>query len=83
MDHCRWGNPEVRNIRMVDKIKQEIETLGFQQIVEGITRTWSGQPDSLLDHIWLNNMDRIIYKRNIVRSFSDHNLLLISLRTQK
>ena len=67
---------------MVDNVKEDIKILGFQQMVSGTTRTWKDAPDSLLDHIWMNRAARLIFYRNIVRTFSDHNLILMSYRTK-
>ena len=55
LDFQRWGAPSIRVEKMVDKVKTDIETLGFHQIVEEVTRSWPDQPDSLLDHIWMNS----------------------------
>ena len=82
LDYARWGNPESRNERMIEKVKLEVETLDFHQIVEKMTRSWNKQVDSTIDHIWMNNLNRLIYYRNIVRTYSDHNILLMSFRTK-
>ena len=82
LDYFKWGCPDNSHKRMVDKVKEEVETLGFNLIVQGFTRTWPGVPDSLVDHCWMNSQNRLIYYRNIVRSFSDHNLLIVSFRTK-
>ena len=82
LDFCKWSLPDARHSRMIEKVKDEIETLGFHQLVTQITRTWSGQPDTLIDHCWVNSPQRIIYVKNLVRSFSDHNLILVSFRTK-
>ena len=54
LDYVKWSQPEAAQTRMVDKIKNEVETLGFHQMVEKITRSWKGVPDSLIDHCWMN-----------------------------
>ena len=82
LDFLKWGNPNPRISKMVEKVKNEIEILGFQQIVDKFTRTWNEQPDSVLDHIWINRLEKVIYFRNITRTCSDHNLLVLSLRTK-
>ena len=82
LDFFKWGNPDSGHKKMVDKVKEEVETLGFNQIIQGFTRTWPGVPDSLVDHCWMNCQNRLIYHRNIVRTFSDHNLLIVSFRTK-
>ena len=80
LDYSRWDNPDPALQKMVDKVKLEVKTLGYHQLVQGITRTWPGQPDSALDQVWTNNPGRIVYVQNLVRSFSDHNLIILSVR---
>ena len=79
LDHLTWDQPDHSHTRMIDKIKTDIETLGFNQMVEGVTRTWPGQPDTNLDHCWLNTPWRLIAYRNTERAFSDHNLIWVNL----
>ena len=54
LDFSKWQQPEQAHVKMVDKIKAEIETLGFNQMVENPTRSWPGVPDSTIDHCWIN-----------------------------
>ena len=65
---------------MVELIKLEIETLGFFQLVEGQTRSWIGQEDSMPDHLWTNKPENVLQIRNIVRSSSDHNVVEALIR---
>ena len=65
---------------MTEETKNEIETRGFVQIVEGITRTWEGQADSIIDHCWVNCLPRIMKVKNIVRAYADHNIVGDQLR---
>ena len=51
-------------------------------MIQGVTRTWKDQPDSNLDHCWMNNPGRLVYFRNLERAFSDHNMILIQIRTK-
>ena len=67
---------------MVADTRHELETLGFQQLVDGPTRFWPGVADSMLDHTWTNNSSRIIKVENIVNSASDHNLVKTTIRTK-
>ena len=69
LDSLTWNLPEASHTKMVDKVIQEIETLGFH--------------DSLLDQVWMNCPGRQIYVKNIVRAFSDHNLVITSYRTKE
>ena len=51
-------------------------------MIPGVTRSWPGQPDSNLDHCWMNTPGRLVYFKNIDRSFSDHNLILVAFKTK-
>ena len=82
LDHLTWAQPKQRHKTMVDKVKDQIETAGYHQLIQGVTRTWPGQPDTCLDQCWTNVPGRVIYHRNIVRSASDHNMILVSIRTK-
>ena len=35
-------------------------------MIRGITRSWPGQPSSLVDHIWTNSADNLISTSNLV-----------------
>ena len=65
LDFLRWGAPSKKVENMVENTKAEIETLGYHQMVTGVTRTWPDQPDSCLDQIWTNSPARLIYFKNI------------------
>ena len=82
LDHLKWPLPDHDHIYMTDITKNEIETEGFSQIVEGYTRSWVGQANSLIDQCWSNCGNRIISCRNIVRGASDHNLIELVIRTK-
>ena len=82
LDHLKWELPERHLVNMVNTVKNNIEVLGFAQIVTGITRSWPGQASSLLDQVWTNCGTRIVSCRNIVHGASDHNLVELTLRTK-
>ena len=60
LDQVTWSNPDQAHKNMVEVVKTEIETKGFFQVIEEITRTWPGVEDSLLDHCWVNCPEKII-----------------------
>ena len=60
LDYSRWNNPELRMARMVQLVKDEVEVLGFCQLIRGMTRLWSGQPESLVDQLWTNKPGCVI-----------------------
>ena len=80
LDILKWNIQEYPQKKLVDKVKLDIEMSGYQQLVQGPTCSWPGQTDSLLDHVWVNTPDKIISVQNIVRAFSDHNLVMVILR---
>ena len=82
LDYSRWLQPEAGHSRMVDRVKTEIETLGFCQIVRGMTRFWPGQPPSQLDHCWTNSPGLVMSHSNETWSSSDHNLIGVMVRTR-
>ena len=82
VDYKKWDQTEYRLKDMVELLKDEVETLGFFQMVKEVTRSWNNQTDSILDHCWLNAPERLVYVKNIPRTYSDHNLVLMSIRTK-
>ena len=68
LDFLRWNVPEYRVARMVQQTKDELETLGFCQMIRGFTRTWPGQPNSLVDQLWTNEPGCIISTTNQERA---------------
>ena len=82
LDFSNWGQPKQSHTKMVDLIKNEIEILGFHQQTQGLTWSLNGQPESLIDHVWMNSPERLTYIKNIPRKFSDHNLIILSFRTK-
>ena len=79
LDHLRWSHPETYLEKMVEEVKDHIETSGFLQIVQGYTRTWRSQADSCLDHVWTNCPDRTVNTINEKRSSSDHNVIGVTV----
>ena len=75
LDHLRWATPEQHLEGMVDKMKESIESGGFQQLIVGYTRSWRNQVDSLLDQVWSNCTQRTVNTLNKSRASSDHNVL--------
>ena len=82
LDISKWDSPTQKNKTMIEETKAEIETSGFTQVIEGITRTWPGVEDSHVDHCWVNISEKIIQKINIPIASSDHNLIGIILRVK-
>ena len=82
LDFLRWENPHPNQEKMVERTKEVAEESGFSQLIKGVTRTWRGQVDSLLDQCWVNNPQRVISHENEVRGRSDHNLITVLLRTK-
>ena len=60
LDFVTWDNPEQNVKTMVEDMKSGIEMKGFQQITKGVTRSWKGTKDSLLDQVWTNAPHRVL-----------------------
>ena len=82
LDFIKWQDPDQAHEKMVNRTKEEIESAGFTQVIRGVTRTWKGQCDSLVDQCWVNNPNRIISHQNELRGSSDHNLITVLVRTK-
>ena len=79
LNYLHWENPPY-NRSMIENTKSQIEILGFVQLIRDITRTWPGKEDSIVDHFWTNDPDRVISLKNHVRAQSDHNMIATIIR---
>ena len=79
LDFMRWDTPDQHHEYMVDSTKNTIEVSGFIQLITSITRAWSNQADSIIDHIWTNSADRVIKHDNEVRAASDHHVISVEI----
>ena len=61
---------------LVDLVLENIYPHGVQQLVQVPTRSWPGQQDSCVDHIYTNTPDKISNAQAFVRGSSDHKLIL-------
>ena len=80
LDFVQWENPAGRNINMIEKTKTTIGSDSFHQVVTGITHTWPGTRDTLIDQCWVNTPEKVEKVFNIINSSSDHNIVGIILR---
>ena len=80
LDYNKWSFPDHGHSRMITDTKDTLEAGGFFQLVENITRSWPGQVDSLVDHFWTNDPQKILKVSNIVRAAGDHNLIVATIR---
>ena len=83
LDHIKWTSPELIHEKMVDEMKTHIETSGFIQLVQGFTRTWRSQTDSLLDHAWSNCSEKISKIYNDTNGASDHNVVGVEVHMKE
>ena len=79
LDHRKWDSPEQQHETMVEVCQNNIDTAGFSQLITEITRSFKGQTDSILYHIWVNCKNHVINHFNVVRSASDHNVIGLGL----
>ena len=82
LDFLRWNDPHFCQKNMIELVQNEIEPKGFSQLITECTRSWADQPDSLLDHIWVNCPEKIVSHGNIVRAYSDHNIIHLNISTK-
>ena len=80
LDFVKWDLPDLHNSLMVQMIKDEIEMIGFVQLVRNITQLWPGQEDSIVDNVWTNKPDRIVSHSNVIQAGSDHNVISVLMR---
>ena len=82
LDINKWNNLDQDCRDMTEMTKQQIELLGFHQLVRGDTRFCPNTVDSLVDHCWMNVPLKAASIRNISRARSDHNLLEVIIRVK-
>ena len=65
---------------MVNLVKDQIETLNYNQIIQGPTRFWLDKAPSAIDQVWTSNPQKIISSINLTRAVGDHNLIGVKFR---
>ena len=75
LDCLKWNHPDRGHEEMTNLMKHEIETLGYNQVIQNATRFWPNTDESLIDQIWTNRVDRISNIINQPRTVGDHNLI--------
>ena len=75
LDFLKWNCPDSSQEEMIHLTQQEIESAGFTQVIDKITRSQINQNDSLIDHVWVNHPGRLLSHVNLVRENSDHNVI--------
>ena len=80
LDYQKWDLPDFAHLQMITETKDTLEAGGFFQLIKEVTRSWPGQSDSLIDHFWTNNPQKIIQVSNMVRAVGDHNVISATIR---
>ena len=80
LDKIKWDLPEFNHVNMVNMIKDNIETLNYNQIVQEPTRFWPNQAPSTIDHIWTSQPQKVVSSINQTRAVGDHNLIGVKIR---
>ena len=83
LDYFKWSMPDQALEKMVDEMKDQIETAGFLQLITSHTRTWRLQADSLLDQVWSNCPERTVKIFNVSCGSSDHNVIGLEIALKK
>ena len=84
IDFLKWTRDDLPAFDSTSKLKSLIDILfskifphGVSQLVRTATRTWPGQADSGLDHIYTNKPDKLSDVHTEFMGGSDHRLLKI------
>ena len=80
LDHKRWNSPDYLHLQMITDSKNTLESGGFTQLVTDVTRSWPGQVDTLIDHFWSNDVQKVLSVSNTVRAVGDHNVISARIR---
>ena len=80
LDYKKWNAPDFAHLQMITDTKDALEAGGFFQLIDDVTRTWPGQVDSLIDHFWTNEPQKILKVSNVVRAVADHNVISACIR---
>jgi hypothetical protein len=85
IDFLKWtkadlpANDNTRRLRpLIDQLFTRIFPHGVSQLVTTATRSWPGQTDSGLDHIYSNKPDKLSEVHTEFRGNSDHKLIKIT-----
>ena len=79
LDHKRWDLPDHHHLQMITDAKNTLETGGFFQLITEVTRSWPGQSDTLINHFWTNDVQKVLSVSNLVRAVGDHNVISASI----
>ena len=82
LDFKKWTAPDHSQLQMITDSKNTLEAGGFFQLVNDVTHSWPGQVDSLIDHFWTNEPNKIISVTNKVRAVGDHNVITATIQTR-
>ena len=89
LDFLKWTRPDlpasdhtVRLKPLVEQLFSRIFTLGVTQLVTTATRSWPGQTDSGLDHIYSNKPDKLSQVEAEFTGMSDHKIIKVSRFTK-
>ena len=82
LDFHRWDTPSQVCSQMVEDTKNEVETIGFHQLINETTSSWRGQRDSCLDQVWTNVPETSISTFVHTRGSSDHCVVGVNIRVK-
>ena len=82
IDHLTWRQPNlpsysssVRLKPLIDELFTKIIPYGVSQIVKGATRIERGSPQTGLDHVYTNKIEKLSSVQTYLTGTSDHKLL--------
>ena len=74
VDFLKWNTAIALQRELIKRLKARIVTKVYLQKIEGITHQNRGTtPDTLIDHVWVNDPGRFVEALNIMDLTSDHN----------
>ena len=89
LDFLKWtrldlpaSDHTVRLKPLIEQLFSRIFTLGVTQLVTTATRSWPGQADSGLDHIYSNKPDKLSQVEAEFTGMSDHKIIKVSRFTK-
>jgi hypothetical protein len=76
-DNLPAGDSTAKLRPLIDQLFDRIFPQGVSQLVTGATRSWPGQQDSGLDHVYSNKADKLSEVNAVFTGGSDHKLLKV------
>ena len=80
IDYLKWGSETGHKGRLITEANTQLVTEGFTQLNEKPSWFQRNCRPACLDHIWTNNVGRIVQSVNVPNARSDHNVVIAKIR---